>query len=195
MKKYFYILALFLVFAAPSQIFSQTDSAAKTLKGFDTLKVEVEPLAPDLEKAGITKEQIQTDVETKLSRAGFKIKNPRETVTPYVMLHVNVNSIDNGVGGFAVSITSSINQFVVLDRDKSISSLANTWESRSIVSVIKEKVQGIRNFINLQMDILINAHLKANAPTQKQSINLPPAYTTPLLVPTIKKGRKNAKLS
>ncbi len=40
------------------------------------------------------------------------------------------------------------------------------------------------------MDILINAHLKANAPTQKQSINLPPAYTTPLLVPTIKKGRK-----
>lgn len=190
MKKYLYMLAVVLAFTAPSQIFSQTDSATKTLKGFDTLKVEVEPLAPDLEKAGITKEQIQTDVETKLRRAGFKIKNPRETVTPYVMLHVNVNSIDNGVGGFAVSITSSINQFVILERDKSISSLANTWESRSIVSVIKEKVQGIRKFINLQMDVFINAHLKANASTQKQSTNLPPAYTTPPLVPTTKKVEK-----
>ncbi|CAN5678347.1 hypothetical protein BH24ACI2_BH24ACI2_01360 [soil metagenome] len=195
MKKYFYILAVVLAFATPSKVFSQTNSAIKTLRGFDTLKVEVEPLAPDLEKAGITKEQIQTDVETKLRRAGFKVKKPNETVAPYVMLHVNVNSIDNGVGGFAVSVTSSINQFVILDRDKSISSLATTWESKSIVSVIKEKVQGIRNFINLQMDIFINSHLKANASTQKQSTNLPPAYTTPPLVPTTKKGRKNAKLS
>ncbi len=85
------------------------------------------------------------------------------------MLHVSVNSISNGVGGFAVSITSSINQFVILDRDKSISSIANTWESRSIVSVVKEKVQAIRKFVNLQIDIFINAHLKANASTQKQS--------------------------
>jgi len=193
MKKYFYILAVFLAFIAPGNTFSQTDSTLKTLKGFDTLKVEIEPLASDLEKAGITKEQIQTDVETKLRGAGFKIKNPRETFTPYVMLHISVNSIDNGVGGFAVSITSSINQFVVLDRDKSISSIANTWESRSIVSVIKQKVQAIRNFVNLQVGIFINAHLKANASTQKQSTNLSPGYTPPLSVPITKKGRGKYK--
>lgn len=160
---------LFLLFgcvALPNQAFSQTDAAVKTLKGFDALKVEVERLAPDLEKAGITKEQIQTDVETKLSRAGLKVKKSgSETITPYVVLYVSVNSIDNGVGGFAVSVTTSLNQLVVLDRNKSVASVAGTWESRSIVSVTKEKVQGIRDFVNVQIDLFINDYHKANAST------------------------------
>ena len=158
------MLFLFLgCLVAPNQILSQTDSAIKTLKGFDTLKVEVEQLAPDLQKAGITREEIQTDIETKLRRAGLKIKNASETTTPYVVLFVSVNSIDNGVGGFAVSVTTSLNQLIVLDRNKSLTSVASTWESRSIVSVIKEKVQSIRGFVNLQIDLFVNAHRKANA--------------------------------
>jgi len=82
---------------------------------------------------------------------------------PYVALYVSVNSIDNGVGGFAVSITSSLNQIVVLERNKNITSASATWQSRSIVSVIKEKVQGIRGFVNLQIDLFVNAYRKANA--------------------------------
>jgi len=191
MKKYFYILVMFLAFVNPNQIFSQTDAAVKTLKGFDALKVEIEQLAPDLEKAGITKEQIQTDVETKLRQAGFKIKTASETTPPYIVFYMSVNSIDNGVGGFAVSITSSLNQLVVLDRDKSLATVAGTWESRSIVSVIKEKVQAIRDFANLQVDLFIKAHLKANALPQKQINNPPPVNNTPApQVPTTKKGKK-----
>jgi hypothetical protein len=158
------MLFLFLVsLAMPNRIFSQTDSGVKTLKGFDTLRVEVEQLAPDLEKAGITREQIQTDIETKLRQAGIKVKGAGETIAPYVVLYVSVNSIDNGVGGFAVSITSRLNQIVILDRDKSVASVSGTWESRSIVSVIKDKVQAIRNFVNVQTDAFIKDYLKANA--------------------------------
>lgn len=157
-----WMVLLFGCLFLPVQTFSQTDAAAKTLKGFDSLKVEVEPLAPDLIKAGITTEQIQTDVETKLRQSGLKIKNPNETAAPYVVLFVSVNSIDNGVGGFAVSITTSLNQLIVLDRDKNITSIAGTWESRSIVSVIKEKVQAIRDFVSLQIGAFANAHRRAN---------------------------------
>ena len=160
------VLVLFFGFLVlPNQIFSQTDSSIKALKGFDTLKVEVEQLAPDLQKAGITTEEIQTDVETKLRQAGLKVKNKNETVTPYVVLYVSVNSIDNGVGGFAVSITSSLNQLVVLDRNKSLVSVASTWDSRSIVSAVKEKVQSIRDFVNIQTDSFIAAYRKANPST------------------------------
>ena len=155
----------------PNQILSQTDSAIRTLKGFNTLKVEVERLAPDLQKAGITTEQIQSDVETKLRQVGLKVKNTSETITPYAVLYVSVNSIDNGVGGFAVSVTTSLNQLIVLDRDKSVSSVASTWESRSIVSVIKEKVQAIRGFVNRQLDLFVSAYRKANASTVIQNPN------------------------
>lgn len=150
-------------FLMPHQIHSQTDAAIKTLRGFDTLKVEVEPLAADLQKAGITAEQIQMDIEAKLREAGLKIRKQSETINPHVVLNVSVQSIDNGMGGFAVSVTSSLNQLIILERNKSIISVAPTWQSKSIVSVIKEKVQGIRNFVNLQTDLLINAYRKANA--------------------------------
>ena len=196
MKKYFYTLIMFLAFGNFSQVFSQTDATLKTLQGFDTLKVEIEQLAPDLEKAGIKTEEIQTDVETKLRQAGFKIRNSGEANNPYVVLRIGVNSIDNGVGGFAVSVTSSLNQLIVLDRNKSIASVASTWESRSIVSVIKEKVQAIRSFVNGQIDLFVNAHRRANSSTQKQSDSPPPAGNVPPVgVPTTKKGEKNAKPS
>lgn len=179
-----------------NQTFSQTDATLKTLQGFDALKVEIERLAPDLEKAGIKTEEIQTDVETKLRQAGFKIKNSGEANNPYVVLHIGVSSIDNGVGGFAVSVTSSLNQLIILDRNKSVASVASTWESRSIVSVIKEKVQAIRSFVNGQIDLFVNAHRRANSATQKQNDNPPPAGNVPPpRVPTTKKGEKNAKPS
>ena len=158
-------MMLFLILGCiflPNQILSQTDATIKTLKGFDTLKVEVEQLAPDLQNAGIKTEQIQTDVETKLRQAGFKVKSANEPMVPYVVLYVSVNSIDNGVGGFAVSVHTSLNQFVVLERNKSVTTVAGTWQSRSIVSVYKEKVQAIRGFVELQVDLFINAHRKAN---------------------------------
>lgn len=175
MKKYFFILIALTAFLAPARVFSQTDSSLKTLSGFDTLKVEIENLAPDLEQAGLKKEQIQTDIETKLRAAGLKIKKPTDSINPYVVLHVSVNSIDNGVGGFAVSINSSLNQIVILDRNKSLATVAGTWESRSIVSVIKEKVQAIRNFVGIQIDLFVKSYQKANAAPQKQNSNLPPS--------------------
>ncbi len=53
MKKYFQTLVMFLMLGNFSQTFSQTDATLKTLQGFDSLKLEIEQLAPDLEKAGI----------------------------------------------------------------------------------------------------------------------------------------------
>lgn len=195
MKKYFYTLVMFLTFSSLSQTFSQTDVTLKTLQGFDTLKVEIEQLAPDLEKAGIKTKEIQTDVETKLRQAGFKIRNSGEANNPYIVLRIGVSSIDNGVGGFAVSVTSSLNQMITLDRNKTVASVASTWESRSIVSVIKGKVQAIRSFVNGQVDLFVNAHRRANSATQKQSNNPPPPSDNapPPRIPITKKDEKNAR--
>lgn len=162
------LFLFFVCFALPNQTFSQTNATIETLKGFDTLKVEVEPLAPDLEKAGITREQIQTDVEERLQRAGIKINKTKENSNPYIVLSVKIDSINNGVGGFAVSVTSSLNQSVFLDRNKSVFSVASTWESRSIVSVIKEKVQAIRKFVAIQTEQFASDYSRANASTGKQ---------------------------
>jgi hypothetical protein len=67
------LLLILVFFVIPKQMFSQNDGN-KTLRGFNTLKVVVESLDPEMERSGLTKEQIQTDVEIKLRKAGFNVK-------------------------------------------------------------------------------------------------------------------------
>ncbi len=44
-----------------------------SLKGVKAVSVVVEHLAPDVEKAGITSSQVQTDVELRLRQAGLPV--------------------------------------------------------------------------------------------------------------------------
>jgi hypothetical protein len=169
---------LFLFWLAlPNQIFSQVE----TLAGFDTLKVLVEGFDPDLVQAGVTETQIQTDVEIKLRQAGFKVKDKEEMFSPYIYLYINVSS-NNKNGIFAVSVHTSLTQEVYLDRDKSIDTLASTWDTGDIGLISRGNVRSLRDTISDQVDRFINDYLKANASTRKQSIRPPlpppPAQTT-----------------
>ena len=71
------LLLILVFFVIPKQIFSRND-VDKTLQGFNTLKVLVESLDPEMERLGLTEEQIQTDVELKLRKTGFNVKGKDE---------------------------------------------------------------------------------------------------------------------
>ncbi len=60
-KMFLLILALFVL---QNQVIAQpTQQEIRSLSGFDTLKVTVEILDPNLTQAGLTLEQIKTDIE------------------------------------------------------------------------------------------------------------------------------------
>jgi hypothetical protein len=50
-----------------------SELSRKTLKGLTTLDVVIEELTPEAERDGVTKSQLQTDVELRLREAGLRV--------------------------------------------------------------------------------------------------------------------------
>lgn len=167
---------LFMVcIALPNKNLSQNISDFENLAGFDTLTVRVGLNSVALQ-SGLTEKQIQTDVEVKLRQAKIKVFDNDKIFTPRVILFISIAYLDSGCETLAGNITTSVYQEVSLNRNKSISLLAKTWESSFTTSIPKNQVQAIRRFLSDQIDEFINDYLKANGSTSSQSIK-PPAYT------------------
>ncbi len=112
-----------------------TDEFTKlTLKGLKGVDVIVEGLNPDIEKDGLHKSSIQTDVELKLRMAGIKVLTEEESLKesgmPY--LYVNVNSGKIKTGFYVYSILVELKQAVFLSRDVNILCMGSTWSPGSI---------------------------------------------------------------
>lgn len=169
----FKLIFLFLVcLVLPEQIFSQGRNI-ESLTGVKSLTVLIEGLESDLEQTGITKEQIQTVVEIKLRLAKIRVESSENNFTPYAMLYINIGSLNTDKGGFSLSIDTSLEQFVNLRRDKSISFLTSTWRTKSTAYIAKQNIREIKDLVSDQIDMFINDYLKANAIIQKQNDNLP----------------------
>jgi len=71
---------------------SELDRA--TLRGLQGVDVIVENLTPEVERAGLTRQQLQTDVELRLRKAGIPLLTSAERVKvpgkPFLGVHVHV---------------------------------------------------------------------------------------------------------
>ena len=86
-----------------------------TLKGITTLKVLVESMSPDVERDGLTKDQIQTDVEARLRHAGIAASAQAKE-----RLYVNVSTLPVRRGLYSYSVLVMVQQSVSLVRDPAI---------------------------------------------------------------------------
>lgn len=122
---------------------------------FTDIYVLVEDLQENVKKVGLTTNQIQTDIEIRLQRAGLKInKDAKQTI------YVNVNSINIDSYSMAYSIHISLQQNAVLSRDKSLSSDATTWSVGQIGVMSNSNTRKIRDTISDFVDEFINKYLK-----------------------------------
>ncbi|MGI8958997.1 MAG: hypothetical protein ACR2IV_04375 [Bryobacteraceae bacterium] len=107
---------------------SDTEFNRRTLKGIKAVGVIVEELkeVPN----GLTKEQLQSDVELKLREAGITViplSQSNQAAAPY--LYVRVNSIQlPSSGQYVYAIGIELNQVVRIARDMKITSVATTWD-------------------------------------------------------------------
>ncbi|MBA4392847.1 MAG: hypothetical protein C0407_04775 [Desulfobacca sp.] len=102
----------------------------ESLKGLQGLGILVEPLDPEIEKAGISRGQLKQEVELKLRQAGIRVLTEKERVKapgkPYLYVNLNAyNWREEVIYGYSLKI--DFNQLILLDRDKNIGCFATTW--------------------------------------------------------------------
>src|SRR5438128_6602975 len=117
-------------------------------------------------RAGVTEEQVRTDTELKLRRAGIRVLTEKEmTASPanpilivYVQLHRPTEQALAGMYAFSLSV--GVSQYVQLQ--SSLSVLAKTWSKDSLGITGKNKIRKLRKFTEDLIDQFVNDFLAAN---------------------------------
>ena len=104
------------------------DLARATLRGLQGVYVLIEDMKPESERAGLTAQQLQSDVEGQLRQAGIPVLTKdhafRVQGAPY--LYVYVHLLPHPIGLTAYSSLVEVNQRASLDRNGSSASVS-TW--------------------------------------------------------------------
>jgi hypothetical protein len=129
-----------------------------TLKGINRVEVVVEAIDPAAEHDGLTRSQLQTDVEERLRQAGI-------TVGPTLTGHLYVNvDTEKGERGqmYAYNISVQYVQQVVLARDPKAPIFAPTWDTGGVGIIIANRLRDVRQDVANYVDQFIKAYLEQN---------------------------------
>lgn len=161
----FFVCALSIAVASSGfAIIARSNRA--TLRGLSGIGVLVERLAPEVEKGGLKANQLQTDVESKLRKAGIKILSREECAkTPgepylYVNLNVNVAKTESDIYPYAIDVM--LIQRVSLQRNPGLLTHAVTWSIGGVGSISKPILGELREVVQETVDIFIQAYQAEN---------------------------------
>jgi len=145
------------VFLSPAAVYPVTLDDA-TLKGLTTVKVLVESISPDVERDGLTKHQIQTDVEAQLRHAGIAA-----SALATERLYVNVSTLPVRRGVYSYSVLLMVQQPVALVRDPAITAYgATTWFENADGVTSAAQLRDVRAAIGDLVDKFITAYREQN---------------------------------
>jgi len=155
-----FLMTVFLIGFCCSPVQAQGhEPTTATLKGIAAVGVAVEDLPDGAKVLGLTKEDIQSDVELKLRLAGMLVVTLEEAYKlpgkPYLNVRVGLTR-----NARAASIAVELKQNVVLERDgQSALSLA-TWAAGGVAS--NATAHDIRDWIKDKVDLFLNDWLSVN---------------------------------
>ena len=164
-KVWIAVLALVVGIVTPA-LARERYGERESLAGLGGVYVLVEDMAPDVERNGLTRSTLQTDVEVKLRQAGIRVLTEAERAvapgSPFLYLRVATMKSD-GVGLYAVDIDLELNQEVRLTRNPAITSLARTWSAGGWVGIIGSRnLSRVRDTVRDAVDQFLNDYLAAN---------------------------------
>jgi hypothetical protein len=111
----------------------------ESLRGQKAVGVLVASIHPDAERDGLTREQLQTDVELRLRKAGIPMRGDegpgRTRKTRPIILYVSIDTIKTNLGLYAYAIRIEANQTVALKAPEMVLTLGTTWSTGSIGTV------------------------------------------------------------
>jgi hypothetical protein len=161
------LLVTVLTLALQSPLFAINGKSNRaTLRGLSGVGVLVEQLAPEIEREGLIKNQLQIEVELKLKMAGIKVLTKEECLKtpgePYLYVNVNVNIAKTESDIYPYSIDVLLMQKVSLLRDPKQTTYAVTWSTGGVGSIEKSILSQLRTSVEEMVDLFIKTYLSEN---------------------------------
>ena len=158
--KYTALILLLLVLPITAWGFDD-ETTRKSLKGITGVTVTVGYIFPELEKAGLNKERIQTEVELKLGQTRLNVLKNGDInrVSDNPILIVLPNILTQTSDNFAFNVTIKLIQKVYLERNKEHIS-SETWSSSSVG--LSSELNDLIASIEYHTDKFISAWMSVN---------------------------------
>jgi hypothetical protein len=138
-----------------------TPEARATLKGIRLLRVRVDVDAPGLEQDGLTKEQLQKEVEGRLRAAGIVVAPITYSAVPVLWVVVTTDKVP-AADLYAASIKVALFQFVRLRWGGETGAPAATWELEGVGSVPASDASELRSWVRDYVDRFITSYREQN---------------------------------
>ena len=152
------------------------DFARATLRGLQGVSVLIEDVKPEMAQAGLTTQQLQTDVEGQLRHAGIPVLTKDQAFrlrgAPY--LYVYVHLVPHPIGLTVYSILVEVNQRASLDRNGSSASVS-TWSVQRLGTIGRRHLATIRNDVRNQVDHFIHVYRSVNPSPADRALPPSPA--------------------
>ena len=129
-----------------------------TLKGVTLVEVVVEAMDPVAEGDGLTRSQLQTDVELRLRQAAITVG---PTLTGHLYVNVDTEKSDHGQT-YAYNVSVQYIQQVVLARDPKAPIFAATWETGGVGMIAAGRLRDVRQDVANYVDHFVKAYLEQN---------------------------------
>jgi len=152
-------IAVVLLYAMPFAFAEDKEITRLTLRGIKEVNVVIESIEPEIQSMGLTQAQVKADVEAKLREANIAIAPDIERGRPAVYLYVQVIRPEK-INRLFYSISLSLLQNVVLERDPNVKTNTDTWLVR--VLGMSSGTEAIRADIRSLLDQFIDDFRKAN---------------------------------
>jgi hypothetical protein len=160
------VLAWVIAAFGPSAFALDLEPNRQTLRGLQGVKVLIEDLGSDIERLGLIKNQLQTDVEAGLRKAGIRVLTQEECYKtpgePYLYVNININTGKPGDAKYPYSIDIGVIQDVLLQRDTRTQSYGVTWSTGGVGAIEKESVGRLRDSVSELIKIFVNAFFSVN---------------------------------
>jgi hypothetical protein len=160
----FFLLVALAVSSILTVFAADDESSRESLKGLPGVFVIVDDLEPAIEKAGLTKADIQSQVEQELKVAGIPVLTREQWVTtpggPYLHVNAFVVSGADSVWPFFVEVSSM--QRVALERSSVNIFFAPTWSVATVGSVGSNRLRQIEDIVKDYVDQFVKAYRAMN---------------------------------
>jgi hypothetical protein len=99
-----------------------------TMRGLKAISVAIDPVAPEVEKEGVTADLLRTRLEERLQAAGIKV-DPASIE----FLGLRLISVRAARGPLAIAASIGVYQPLTLNRDRTVKTVAQTWEVNTVL--------------------------------------------------------------
>lgn len=149
---------LFLALIGMNGRASDEPADRATLRGLMALKVAVDPAGPELEGEGLHAADLQARIEARLAKAGIAVD---QSATVFLGLHVL--AVREPKGPYGICLSLGLYQSVFVERDRTIKTATQTWETQSVVVVRPKQVRmAMEGTLDQLVDQFAGAYRSAN---------------------------------